>query len=111
MNKYKPLSDGTLMHMRKEDIIDLLRTVEHNFLATDETCDRLSELLETSFKIVELATNVHPYSKNPREPETFTPYNQGWNDACDYINDKLDGLLQATNGCEWVGRVEDDRIH
>lgn len=108
MNKYKPLSDGTLMHMRKEDIIDLLRTVEHNFLATDETCDRLSELLGASFKIVELATNVHPYSKNPREPETFTTYSQGWNDACDYINDKLDGLLQVASGCEWVVRTNGD---
>lgn len=38
------------------------------------------------------AVDEHPYDKNPESPETFSDYNRGWNDACDYIEEKLESL-------------------
>lgn len=38
------------------------------------------------------AVDEHPYDKNPEKPETFSEYNQGWNDACDYIRERLEDV-------------------
>lgn len=37
---YKPLADSTLMSMTKKEIIEQLRTAEHNFKAMEETVDQ-----------------------------------------------------------------------
>lgn len=39
------------------------------------------------------AADEHPYEKGVICPEARSEYNQGWNDACDYIRD---GLEEAT---------------
>lgn len=48
------------------------------------------------------AADEHPYDKNPGKPETFSEYNQGWNDACDYIRERLEdvpvGVFIAATG-------------
>ena len=46
--------------------------------------------LEAAVTIADYAADEHPYDKNPKQPETYSDYNQGWNDACDYIRGKLD---------------------
>lgn len=35
------------------------------------------------------------YDKGQEKPETFSDYNQGWNDACAYIRDKLKSAQAA----------------
>lgn len=40
--------------------------------------------------IADYAIDEHPYDKKPEKPETFSEYNQGWHDACDYIRNTLD---------------------
>lgn len=40
--------------------------------------------------IADYAVDEHPYDKDPKNPETFSDYNRGWNDACDYIRDRLE---------------------
>lgn len=50
-------------------------------------------ILQSSAVVVaDYATDEHPYDKDPAKPETFSEYNQGWNDACDYIRDKIEML-------------------
>lgn len=39
--------------------------------------------------IADYAADEHPYEKDPTKPDTFSEYNQGWNDACDYIGERL----------------------
>lgn len=45
---------------------------------------------EAAVTIADYAADEHPYDKNPKQLETYSEYNQGWNDACDYIRGKLD---------------------
>lgn len=45
--------------------------------------------------VSDYAADVHPYDKDPEKPETFSDYNQGWHDACDYIRDKLEAAPTA----------------
>lgn len=40
---YKPLADSTLMGMTKKEIIEQLRTAEHNFKAMEETVNQQAE--------------------------------------------------------------------
>lgn len=40
---YKPLADSTLMRMTKKEIIEQLRTAEHNFKAVKETVNQQAE--------------------------------------------------------------------
>lgn len=40
---YKPLSNSTLMGMTKKEIIEQLRTAEHNFKAMEETVNQQAE--------------------------------------------------------------------
>lgn len=37
---YKPYADSTLKKMTKEDLIEYIRLVEHNWFSTEETLDR-----------------------------------------------------------------------
>lgn len=52
----------------------------------------MSEYIElnSAVCIADYAADEHPYEKDTAKPETFSEYNQGWNDACDYIRDKLE---------------------
>ena len=52
----------------------------------------MSEYIErdSAVCIADYAADEHPYGKDMAKPETFSEYNQGWNDACDYIRDKLE---------------------
>lgn len=45
---------------------------------------------EAAVTIADYAADEHPYDKNPKQLETYSEYNQGWNDACDYIRGKLE---------------------
>lgn len=45
--------------------------------------------------IADYAVDEHPYDKNPEQPETYSDYNQGWNDACDYIRAQLENDEKA----------------
>ena len=45
--------------------------------------------------IADYAADEYPYDKDPKKPETYSDYNQGWNDACDYIRGKLDDEKSA----------------
>ena len=47
--------------------------------------------------IADYAVDEHPYDKDPERPETYSDYNQGWNDACDYIRGKLE-TMPVTDG-------------
>ena len=42
--------------------------------------------------IADYAADEHPYDKDPERPETYSDYNQGWNDACDYIRGKIENM-------------------
>lgn len=55
------------------------------------------EYIERSIAITlaDYAADEHPYTKKAGEPETYSDYNRGWNDACDYIREKLDGVPTA----------------
>lgn len=45
--------------------------------------------------IVEYAEDEHPYSKDKERPETYSDYNQGWSDACDYIECRIEAAKSA----------------
>ena len=45
--------------------------------------------------MADYAVDEHPYEKREDKPETFSEYNQGWNDACDYIRDMLEDMPAA----------------
>lgn len=45
--------------------------------------------------IADYAADEHPYDKNPENPDTFSDYNRGWNDACDYIRAQLENVEKA----------------
>lgn len=45
--------------------------------------------IETAVAISSYAADEHPYNE-PGRPETLCKYNEGWNDACDYIRNKLE---------------------
>lgn len=66
--------------------------------------------LEVAIAIADYAVDEHPYDKDPERPETFSEYNQGWHDACDYIRDKLEAEKPADvepvrNG-RWIGTAD-----
>lgn len=42
--------------------------------------------------MADYAVDEHPYEKREGRPETYSKYNQGWNDACDYIRDMLEDM-------------------
>lgn len=57
----------------------------------------MAEYIErgAAIAVADYAVDEHPYDKDPEKPETFSPYNMGWHDACDYIRDKLEDLPAA----------------
>lgn len=59
--------------------------------------------------IAEYAADKHPYDKDPERPETYSDYNQGWNDACDYIMDRIE-TAHTVDGVDVI-RCRDCCIH
>lgn len=49
---------------------------------------------EAAISITDYAVDEHPY-KDPGKPETYCAYNEGWNDACDYIRARLESVKAA----------------
>lgn len=45
--------------------------------------------------IANYAADEHPYDKDSEKPETFSDYNRGWEDACLYIQSKLETMKPA----------------
>lgn len=41
--------------------------------------------------IADYAEDEHPYDKDPKRPDTYSAYNEGWSAACDYIRGRLEG--------------------
>lgn len=64
--------------------------------------------------IADYAVDEHPYDKDRTRPETCSDYNQGWNDACDYIRGKLEAEKPAdvkpVRYGRWEKRVEHGRL-
>ena len=56
--------------------------------------------------IADYAADEHPYDKDRTRPETYSEYNQGWNDACDYIRGKLEAEKPADAEPVSYGRWE-----
>lgn len=50
---------------------------------------------DTAVCIADYAADEHPYEKDPAKPETFSEYNQGWHDACDYIRERMENAGKA----------------
>ena len=40
---------------------------------------------ESAVAVATYAEDEHPYDKDPKKPETYSAYNEGWTDACDFI--------------------------
>lgn len=57
----------------------------------------MDEYIERSAAVcvANYAIDEHPYDKDPARPETFSDYNSGWNDACDYIQEQLESVPAA----------------
>ena len=49
---------------------------------------------EAAVAISSYAEDEHPYKKFGT-PETYSKYNEGWSDACDYIRDKMESTPAA----------------
>ena len=45
--------------------------------------------------IATYAEDEHPYDKDPKRPDTYSAYNEGWTDACDYIRARIEALSAA----------------
>lgn len=50
---------------------------------------------DVAVTIADYAADKHPYDKDIKKPETYSEYNRGWNDACDYIRERLEGEKPA----------------
>lgn len=70
-------------------------------------------LRDDAICIADYAVDEHPYDKDSTRPETYSDYNQGWNDACDYIRGKLEEEKPADvepvkpsrmKTCRWCGK-------
>lgn len=61
--------------------------------------------IETAIAIADYAADEHPYDKDPKRPETYSEYNQGWHDACDHIRRKIEGL-QTEEVQRWIPVTE-----
>lgn len=59
--------------------------------------NKMAEYIDKNAAITmaDYAVDEHPYEKREGRPETYSKYNQGWNDACDYIRDMLEDMPAA----------------
>lgn len=56
---YKPLADSTLLRMPKKEIIELLRTAEHNAKVSQEWVDQQAKNLKDWEPVVRCKTCTH----------------------------------------------------
>ena len=56
---YKPLADSTLLRMPKKEIIELLRTAEHNAKVSQEWVDQQAKNLKDWEPVVRCKTCAH----------------------------------------------------
>lgn len=66
-------------------------------------------LREPAIFAVNIAAGKFPYAKDPKRPETYSKYNEGWTDACDYIlgmieTEKCADVALVTHG-QWMPPV------
>lgn len=72
----------------------------------------MAEYIELADAVIvaDYAVDEHPYDKIPGNPETFSEYNQGWHDACDYIRHRLENLpaadVEPVRHGEWEGTAD-----
>lgn len=54
----------------------------------------MSEYIDKSkaVALADHAVDLHPYDKDRKRPETYSDYNQGWTDACLYIQSRLETM-------------------
>lgn len=68
---------------------------------------------DVAVTIADYAADKHPYDKDTKKPETYSEYNRGWNDACDYIRERLEGEkpadVEPVRRGKWNIRVSDER--
>lgn len=50
---------------------------------------------DCAIAIVDVAAELHPYSKDRNNPETYSEFNNGWESACDYILSRLETAKPA----------------
>lgn len=50
---------------------------------------------ESAVAVATYAEDEHSYDKDPKKPETYSAYNEGWTDACDFIRGQMEGLPSA----------------
>jgi DNA-directed RNA polymerase subunit RPC12/RpoP len=67
---------------------------------------------EAAVVMADYAEDEHPYDRDPKRPETFSAYHEGWSDACDYIRSRLESLPAAdvapVRHGRWIDLREDD---
>ena len=74
---------------------------------------RIGELNEyikrvDALAVVSNAEDRHPHSKDKDNPETYFNYNQGWSDACDHIQSRIEALPTMVRRPPDHGRNEGD---
>ena len=47
--------------------------------------------MKTIKEIIEEIAALHPY-KNPTDSDSYSDYNQGWADACDLIESRIESI-------------------
>lgn len=92
---YKPLADSTLLRMPKKEIIELLRTAEHNAKVSQEWVAQQAENLKDWKPVVHGRWVTHYRSGTPvAEGYVSTCYDM-WNnrksDYCPNCGAKMDG--------------------
>ena len=101
--RYKPYSDNYLMSLTKAQIIELLRTAEHNFFATEEALNNSvkagMEIAEKFDKATELLKVAIPIINN-----TFPETGSCWGCAnYDEAKDECKGgaFEKCSEVCKW----------
>lgn len=83
MKKYR---DSTLKAMKKAELIEYIRMLEYNHEVMEATLNQQAENIKAMhnniIKQLEELAEEHPYKKIG-EPDTYSPYNEAWENCCD----------------------------
>lgn len=99
---YKPLADSTLMGMTKKEIIEQLRTAEHNFKAMEETVNQQAE----NFIKLLAEERKHGHWFDPEDDDGRTAWHCS---VCDYVV-KTIGFYPNYNYCPCCGARMDKGV-
>lgn len=102
MIMYKPLADSTLMGMTKKEIIEQLRTAEHNFKAMEETVNQQAE----NFIKLLAEERKHGHWFDPEDDDGRTAWHCS---VCDYVV-KTIGFYPNYNYCPCCGARMDKGV-